>query len=94
MAGIFDIELHDGDNAVQDDDSDDDVIDTANADYDTSPNVNDVLVTEDCEQVQLCEQNVNPGKEKVGPKDFELCKILGEGGYGKVFQVIYYFYQK
>ncbi|XP_044003306.1 ribosomal protein S6 kinase beta-1 [Aphidius gifuensis] len=87
MAGIFDIELHDGDNAVQDDDSDDDVIDTANADYDTSPNVNDVLVTEDCEQVQLSEQNVNPGKEKVGPKDFELCKILGEGGYGKVFQV-------
>jgi p70 ribosomal S6 kinase len=30
---------------------------------------------------------VNPGQEKVGPKDFELLKVLGKGGYGKVFQV-------
>ncbi|VDM84989.1 unnamed protein product, partial [Strongylus vulgaris] len=29
---------------------------------------------------------VNQGV-KVGPKDFELLKVLGKGGYGKVFQV-------
>ena len=39
------------------------------------------------EKVTLSEKTVNPGQEKVGPKDFELLKVLGKGGYGKVFQV-------
>lgn len=39
------------------------------------------------ETIQLSEENVNPGKIKLGPKDFELKKVLGKGGYGKVFQV-------
>ncbi|XP_057322716.1 ribosomal protein S6 kinase beta-1-like [Microplitis mediator] len=86
MAGIFDIELHDGDNVDQDE-SDDDIIEAAESDYNTHPDVNEILESEDVERVQLSEQTVNPGDEKVGPKDFELCKILGEGGYGKVFQV-------
>jgi hypothetical protein len=30
---------------------------------------------------------VNPGSDKLGPQDFELKKVLGKGGYGKVFQV-------
>ncbi|XP_011308947.1 ribosomal protein S6 kinase beta-1 [Fopius arisanus] len=86
MAGIFDIELHDGDNVPQDE-SDDDIIEAAEGEYDTNPNVNAILDSENVERVQLSEQTVNPGQDKVGPKDFELCKILGEGGYGKVFQV-------
>lgn len=43
--------------------------------------------SEDLETVHLTEQNVNPGQEKTGPQDFELRKVLGKGGYGKVFQV-------
>src|SRR5215510_5727384 len=43
--------------------------------------------SEDLETVQLSEQNVNTGKEKTGHQDFELRKVLGKGGYGKVFQV-------
>lgn len=40
------------------------------------------------EQEELCidASTVNPGC-KVGPIDFTLLKVLGKGGYGKVFQV-------
>lgn len=31
---------------------------------------------------------MNPGQcKRLGPQDFELRKVLGKGGYGKVFQV-------
>ena len=42
---------------------------------------------EGVERLALNESTVNIGKERVGPKDFELRKVLGKGGYGKVFQV-------
>ena len=35
----------------------------------------------------MSEEIVNPGRCKLGPQDFELKKVLGKGGYGKVFQV-------
>ncbi|KAK4336719.1 hypothetical protein RND71_043563 [Anisodus tanguticus] len=38
------------------------------------------------EKLQLTEETVNK-TEKVGPQDFELLKVLGRGGYGKVLQV-------
>ena len=41
----------------------------------------------DVEAVQLSENTVNPGAERTGPQDFELRRVLGRGGYGKVFQV-------
>lgn len=41
---------------------------------------------EETETIQLSEEIVNPGR-KLGPADFELKKVLGKGGYGKVFQV-------
>ncbi|XP_048582409.1 ribosomal protein S6 kinase beta-1 isoform X2 [Nematostella vectensis] len=39
------------------------------------------------ETLQLSEETVNPKDEKVGPESFELLKVLGKGGYGKVFLV-------
>ena len=39
---------------------------------------------EDVETVELSELTVNPGEPKTGPQDFELLKLLGKGGYGKV----------
>lgn len=86
MAGVFDIEIHDVE-SVTVDDSDDDLIEIEEDGYDENPNVNEILQSGDLETVQLTEQIVNPGKEKTGPQDFELRKVLGKGGYGKVFQV-------
>ena len=38
------------------------------------------------EELTINENTVNPGC-RVGPVDFDLLKVLGKGGYGKVFQV-------
>ncbi|XP_059537210.1 ribosomal protein S6 kinase beta-2-like [Myotis daubentonii] len=40
-----------------------------------------------CEEVELTKTSVNPGPERLGPHCFELLRVLGTGGYGKVFQV-------
>lgn len=37
------------------------------------------------ETVEICEETVNPGQPKVRSHDFQLLKVLGKGGYGKVF---------
>ncbi|XP_072391519.1 ribosomal protein S6 kinase beta-2-like [Diabrotica undecimpunctata] len=85
MAGVFDLELHDVE-TVEVDDSDD-AIEIEEDEYDQNPNINAIVESDDTETVHLTEQNVNPGQEKTGPQDFELRKVLGKGGYGKVFQV-------
>lgn len=42
------------------------------------------------ERVEICEDTVNPGQPKVRPQDFNLLKVLGKGGYGKVNFIISY----
>ncbi|MGH0155266.1 UNVERIFIED_CONTAM: hypothetical protein FKN15_028968 [Acipenser sinensis] len=42
---------------------------------------------ENCEKFEISEDIVNKGTEKIRPECFELLRVLGKGGYGKVFQV-------
>ncbi|ETE72915.1 Ribosomal protein S6 kinase beta-2, partial [Ophiophagus hannah] len=39
------------------------------------------------EEIEISESSVNNGPECIGPHCFELLRVLGKGGYGKVFQV-------
>uniref|UniRef100_A0A8B9HEM7 non-specific serine/threonine protein kinase n=1 Tax=Astyanax mexicanus TaxID=7994 RepID=A0A8B9HEM7_ASTMX len=42
---------------------------------------------DDCEKIEISEDSVNQGTESIRPECFELLRVLGKGGYGKVFQV-------
>ncbi|XP_058466672.1 ribosomal protein S6 kinase beta-2 isoform X2 [Malaya genurostris] len=84
MAGVFDLELHDEENIR---DSDDDVIEVDDVDLEPELHIHSDLDAEGSETIPLSEDIVNPGRIKLGPQDFELKKVLGKGGYGKVFQV-------
>jgi len=39
---------------------------------------------EDCEKFEISENTVNQGTEQIRPECFELLRVLGKGGYGKV----------
>lgn len=41
-----------------------------------------------CEEVELTETSVNLGPERIGPHCFELLRVLGKGGYGKVLALL------
>lgn len=47
----------------------------------------------DVEEVALSDALVNPSHEKVGPQHFQLLKVLGKGGYGKVKKYLTFRYQ-
>ncbi|RWS31667.1 mitogen-activated protein kinase kinase kinase 13-B-like protein [Leptotrombidium deliense] len=85
MAAVFDFELHE--NAKDDEFSDEDVIEVDEQVIDYEPDLNPSFEDENIETVQLSEATVNPGPEKVSSRDFRLLRVLGKGGYGKVFQV-------
>jgi len=78
MAGVFDIDL---DTEVILDNDGDDTILCSSESFEDSMNEDEV------ETIDLNEDVVNKGSEKVGPHCFQLLKVLGKGGYGKVFQV-------
>lgn len=42
------------------------------------------------ETFELSEDFVNPGQPRTRPQDFELLKLLGKGGYGKVMTLQQY----
>lgn len=39
---------------------------------------------DDCEKIEISEDSVNQGTESIRPECFELLRVLGKGGYGKV----------
>lgn len=44
---------------------------------------------EGCEKIEISEDNVNQGTENIRPECFELLRVLGKGGYGKVWLIFY-----
>ncbi|XP_068690515.1 ribosomal protein S6 kinase beta-1-like isoform X1 [Montipora capricornis] len=78
MAEVFPLDIND---QIDDEDLSDDEFEEGQL-FD-EPMEND----ESMETLAISEETVNPKDEKVGPESFELLKVLGKGGYGKVFQV-------
>uniref|UniRef100_A0A3Q2Y9D5 Ribosomal protein S6 kinase n=1 Tax=Hippocampus comes TaxID=109280 RepID=A0A3Q2Y9D5_HIPCM len=74
MAGFFHMDLDQPDENVSDDELEDEMEDV-------------VITVHDCEKFEISENSVNKGTEQIGLECFELLKVLGNGTYGKVFQV-------
>ncbi|TNN77012.1 Ribosomal protein S6 kinase beta-1 [Liparis tanakae] len=83
MAGVFDIDLDQADENVSDDDLEDGGQLSEYMDQCSGFDFN----MDDCEKFEISENSVNKGTEPIRPECFELLKVLGKGGYGKVFQV-------
>ncbi len=87
MAGVFDIDI-DGPSGSREDELAEDMIEMPAEEPDMKELNKSLLRDPSIEAVELSERTVvGPGKSKAGPQDFELRKVLGKGGYGKVFQV-------
>ncbi|XP_030599852.1 ribosomal protein S6 kinase beta-1 [Archocentrus centrarchus] len=80
MAGVFDIDLDQPEENVSDDENEEAQISDL---MDQCIEFN----MDDCEKIEISEDNVNQGTESIRPECFELLRVLGKGGYGKVFQV-------
>lgn len=83
--GVFDLDLLEGE-AIECDEIDDDAIDVEVSQFEQGPDMNAILQAEGIETLQLGE-TIGMGLEKARPQDFQLLRVLGKGGYGKVFQV-------
>lgn len=90
-ADLFDLELNDPGNEtlLADDQSDEEQVEIheelVQEFQERGPKFD--MQDENLEKLELSEHTVNPGQPKAGPQDFELLKLLGKGGYGKVFLV-------
>ncbi|XP_016085205.1 ribosomal protein S6 kinase beta-1 [Sinocyclocheilus grahami] len=82
MAGVFDIDL----DPPEDNVSDEELADGAKSN-ECMDQCSGFEFMEDCEKFEISENSVNQGTEQNRPECFELLRVLGKGGYGKVFQV-------
>ncbi|XP_035690788.1 ribosomal protein S6 kinase beta-1-like [Branchiostoma floridae] len=82
MVDVFDLDLDtEGQDNYSDDELDDQFLDCSGG------SGSFLTRADDLETVDIHEGTVNRYHEKVGPEHFQLLKVLGKGGYGKVFQV-------
>ncbi|XP_063063238.1 ribosomal protein S6 kinase beta-1-like [Engraulis encrasicolus] len=82
MAGVFDIDLDQPEENV----SDEELEETQITDFMDQCSGFEFNM-DDCEKIEISEDSVNQGAENIRPECFELLRVLGKGGYGKVFQV-------
>uniref|UniRef100_A0A8C2VT28 non-specific serine/threonine protein kinase n=1 Tax=Chinchilla lanigera TaxID=34839 RepID=A0A8C2VT28_CHILA len=85
MAGVFDIDLDQPEDAGSEDELEEGG--QINESMDHGGVGPYELGMEHCEKFEISETSVNRGPEKIRPECFELLRVLGKGGYGKVFQV-------
>ncbi|XP_014676485.1 PREDICTED: ribosomal protein S6 kinase beta-1-like, partial [Priapulus caudatus] len=83
MATVFDLEL--AEDIEQDEVESDDDIELDQDQNDHACGTIDDESEEQLETIEISEKTVNTSiNEKIGPEHFELLKVLGKGGYGKV----------
>ncbi|KAK9410388.1 ribosomal protein S6 kinase beta-2 [Crotalus adamanteus] len=82
MAGVFDIDLE----TEEGSDGEEPELGALEVDPDFRSSSSD-FVPGYYEEIEISESSVNNGPECIGPHCFELLRVLGKGGYGKVFQV-------
>uniref|UniRef100_A0A8C9T8D9 Ribosomal protein S6 kinase n=1 Tax=Scleropages formosus TaxID=113540 RepID=A0A8C9T8D9_SCLFO len=83
MAGVFDIDLDQPEETVSEDELDEGA--QINEYMEQCSNFD--FNMDGCEKFEISEDSVNRGTEQIRPECFELLRVLGKGGYGKVFQV-------
>uniref|UniRef100_A0A8C9T1W5 Ribosomal protein S6 kinase n=1 Tax=Scleropages formosus TaxID=113540 RepID=A0A8C9T1W5_SCLFO len=81
MAGVFDIDLDQPEETVSEDDWEFKPVTFMSKGSSSNHNM------DGCEKFEISEDSVNRGTEQIRPECFELLRVLGKGGYGKVFQV-------
>ncbi|XP_074031260.1 ribosomal protein S6 kinase beta-2 [Leptinotarsa decemlineata] len=82
-SGVFHIELNDGE-PVEINDSDDDIVDEEGEDESNACGIS-IPKNGDTEPIPVMRPPAS--REVIGRQNFHLLKVLGKGGYGKVFQV-------
>ncbi|XP_019412197.1 PREDICTED: ribosomal protein S6 kinase beta-2 isoform X2 [Crocodylus porosus] len=80
MAGVFDIDLETEEGSEGEEPE-------LGAEMDLELRGNGLEPVGHYEEIEISESSVNNGPERIGPHCFELLRVLGKGGYGKVFQV-------
>ncbi|KAK4823039.1 hypothetical protein QYF61_025378, partial [Mycteria americana] len=80
MAGVFDIDLETEEGSDGDEPE-------LGAEMELEPRGNGLEPVGHYEEIEISESSVNNGPEHIGPHCFELLRVLGKGGYGKLSSV-------